>query len=75
MPDRVKLPKGVSRRYKNVCQEINERQPPASVARTIAAQLEKDLRKQGKGGAQFLDHMNKYVQPLINEGNLLRNED
>ena len=72
MPDRVNVPKGVSRRYKKICQQIKEqKQAPASIARSIATEIEKDIKKRGKGGALLIKLIINYTRPLVDDGNLL----
>ena len=71
MPDRVRLPQGVARRYKDIYKQIREQQCPDSVARSIALQIGKDVRRAAKPGTELVAHMANYLQPL-NQDTLLR---
>ena len=71
MPDRVSIPKGVSREYKSICQQIEERQPPTLVARSVVSKIDKNIREHGKGGEELINQMAPYMSPLVDKGSLL----
>lgn len=63
MPDRVKLPNGISKRYKSLFIQTKELQNPSSIARSAIKTLKKDIKTHWKDVIALISKASACIEP------------